>query len=99
MLPQSLVCCCSPDKEAASVYVARLLLRPDHPVAALICKAFWPLRYRADMIAVMMLERPGKSLWMVMFPVAFNGDQGSTKTWGDHGLDTGCGDDAMVCGN
>jgi len=35
-LPQSLACCCSLDKEAASVEsVVRLSLLPDHPVADL----------------------------------------------------------------
>ncbi len=74
-LPQSLACCCSPDTEAASVEsVARLLLLPDHPVAALINKAFWPLRYRSGVIAVIILKRPSKSLvGMIMLPVAFNG--------------------------
>ncbi len=36
----SLACCCSPDTEATSVEsLVRLSLLPDHPVAALICKA------------------------------------------------------------
>ncbi len=70
--------------QAASVKsVVRLSLLPGHPVAALICKAFWPLRYRAAVIAVIILKRPSKSLVeMIILPVAFNGNQGSTKTGG-----------------
>ena len=60
--------------------VVRLLLRPDHPVAALICKVCQPLRYCADVINVIMLKRSSKNLCVVMFPVAFNGNEGSTKT-------------------
>ncbi len=75
-LPQTLACCCSPDTKAASVEsLVRLSLLPDHPVAALICKVFWPLRYRAGVIAVIILKRPSKSLvGMIMLPVAFNGN-------------------------
>ncbi len=73
-LPQSLACCCSPDTEATSVEsLVRLSLLPDHPVAALICIAFWPLRYRAGVIAVIILKRSNKSL-VIMLPVAFNGN-------------------------
>jgi len=55
--------------------LVRLSLLPDHPVAALICKAFWPLRYRAGVIAVIILKRPSKNLvGMIMLPVAFNGN-------------------------
>jgi len=53
--------------------LVRLSLLPDHPVAALNCIAFWPLRYRAGVIAVIILKRSSKSL-VIMLPVAFNGN-------------------------